>query len=325
MTRAGRPRSAKISSQPETSLASRLRLASALAGRLRGRAFLDLGGDPAGAVFLAGTGRSGTTWASQMVGRGGEYRLVFEPFDPRRVPLVRGFRSKQYLRPQDDRKEYLRPARAVLSGRVRGGWTDRFNRKTLARRRLIKDIRANLLLGWMHAHFPRMPLVLLLRHPCAVVRSRLRLGWQDNLDETMDQPALIEDFLHPFEARIRAAKTPFERHLFLWCIDNYVPLQQLTSDTLHVAFFENMLTDPHAELTSLFRFLNVEPDGGVYRTLSKPKADDRLAGWRHETSAREMETTMEVLSLFGLDRVYGEDSMPDPDGLPVGGHRDLKR
>jgi hypothetical protein len=259
-----------------------------------------------------------------MVGRGGEYRLIFEPFDPRRVPLVRGFRSKQYLRPEDDREEYLGPARAVLSGRVRGGWTDRFNRKTLARRRLIKDIRANLLLGWMHAHFPRTPLILLMRHPCAVVRSRLRLGWQDNLDETMDQPALLEDFLHPFEARIRAAKRPFERHLFLWCIDNYVPLQQLTRNTLHVVFFENMLIDPNAELTSLFRFLTVEPGGDVYRKHSKTEIGNRLTGWRRETSAREMETTMEALSLFGLDRVYGEDPMPDPDGLPTG-DRDLTR
>jgi hypothetical protein len=299
-----------------------------LVGRLRGSAFVDLGGDPADAVFLAGTGRSGTTWVSRIIDYRREYRLVFEPFDPDRVPLVRGFLSKQYLRPDDDREEYLGPARAVLSGRVRGGWTDRFNRKTFPRRRLIKDIRANLLLGWMNAHFPLMPLILILRHPCAVVRSRLRLGWRDNLDETMDQPDLIEDFLYPFEPRIRAAKTPFERHLFLWCIDNYVPLRQLSKDRLHVVFFEHLLTDPHEALPPLFRFLNAEPGDDVYRTLARPSALDsgrverRLAGWRSETGPEEMATAMEVLSLFGLDSIYNEDPMPNARGLMMDVPRD---
>jgi hypothetical protein len=71
-----------------------------------------------------------------------------------------------------------------------------------------------------------MPIILLLRHPCAVVASRLALGWKDNLFETMEQEDLVEDFLLPMETRIRAASDGFERHLFLWCIDNYVPLRQ---------------------------------------------------------------------------------------------------
>jgi hypothetical protein len=293
-------------------------------GRLRSRAFVDLGGDHSDAVFFAGSGRSGTTWAAQAIARGGGYRLIFEPFDPSRVPLVGGFKSKQYLRPDDDGEAFLGPARAVLSGKVRGGWVDRFNRVALARRRLVKDIRANLLLGWIDRHFPGMPLVLILRHPCAVVRSRLRLGWRDNLDETMGQPDLIEDFLQPFEARIRAAKTPFERHLFVWCVDNYVPLRQLTNDRLHVVFFENLALDARAELPPLFDFLGLKPTEEVYRSLSRPsplhsgELGDRLAAWRHETSPEEIEVTLEALALFGLDGVYGEDPVPDPGGLVMG-------
>jgi hypothetical protein len=46
-----------------------------------------------------------------------------------------------------------------------------------------------------------MPIILLLRHPCAVVASRLALGWKDNLFETMEQEDLVEDFLLPMETR----------------------------------------------------------------------------------------------------------------------------
>jgi Sulfotransferase family len=166
--------------------------------RLPGGLYVDLEkGDHRRSVFLAGSGRSGTTWLSEIINHRRGYRYVFEPFNPRVVGPFGHFRTKQYLRPDDQRKEFLEPARLALTGGLRDPWTDRFNGRIVARRRLIKDIRANLLLGWMRANFPGMPIILLLRHPCAVVVSRLALGWRDNLSETMEQRELVEDFLVP--------------------------------------------------------------------------------------------------------------------------------
>ena len=168
--------------------------------RMLGGLYVDLGrGDHTSSVFLAGTGRSGTTWLSDVVNHRRAYRYVFEPFYPAKVEVFAHFRPRQYLRPDDRREEFLGPARKVLTGGLRDPWTDRFHRRFVARRRLIKDIRANLLLGWIKANFPGLPIILLLRHPCAVVASRLALGWKDNLFETMEQGDLVEDFLLPVE------------------------------------------------------------------------------------------------------------------------------
>jgi hypothetical protein len=275
--------------------------------------------DHRNSVFLAGSGRSGTTWVAEVINHRNDYRLVFEPFHPGRVGICAGFRRKQYLRPDDRREEYLGPARKVLTGRLRSTWTDRFNKKFVARRRLIKDIRANLLLGWMRAHFPGMPIILLLRHPCAVVASRLDLGWRDNLSETMEQRELVEDFLLPMEAEIRAARDAFERHLFLWCIDNYVPLKQFGPQDVHLTFYERLLARPEAELQSLFTFLGEDLDDRVYRRLRRPsplsgkkEPGPSTEGWRTRVSAHQLERSMEILGLFGLDSLYGEGAMPDP-------------
>jgi hypothetical protein len=292
--------------------------------------YVDLGkGDHRNSVFLAGSGRSGTTWVSEIINHKGRYRYVFEPFNPGKVGVFKHFRSKQYLRPDDGREEFLEPARHVLTGEIRDPWTDRFHRRFVARRRLIKDIRANLLLGWMRANFPGMPIILLLRHPCAVVSSRLALGWKDNLSETMEQQDLVEDFLLPMEAEIRAASDDFERHLFLWCIDNYVPLKQFGPDEIHLSFYENLLVNPEAELRSLFAFLGDDLDGRVYGKLERPSPLSRsystghsVDGWRSHTSPRRLEKTIEILNLFGLDRLYGEGAMPDPSGALVGGVRE---
>jgi hypothetical protein len=288
--------------------------------RLPGGLYVDLGkGDHESSVFLAGSGRSGTTWLSEIINHRRGYRYVFEPFNPREVGLFGHFRTKQYLRADDQREEFLGPARLALTGGLRHPWTDRYNGRIIARRRLIKDIRANLLLGWMHAHFPGMPIIILLRHPCAVVASRLDLGWRDNLSETMEQRELVEDFLLPMETEIRAARDAFERHLFLWCIDNYVPLKQLGPQDVHLTFYERLLARPEAELQSLFTFLGEDLDDRVYRRLRRPsplsgKREPRptAEGWRTRVSAEQLERSMEILKLFGLDSLYGEGAMPEP-------------
>jgi hypothetical protein len=290
--------------------------------RLLGGIHVDLGkGDHRDAVFLAGSGRSGTTWLSEVINYKGGYRYVFEPFNPARVSAFGHFRSKQYLRPDDTSEAFLEPARLALSGALKDPWTDRFNAKFVSRRRLIKDIRANLLLGWMRANFPGMPIILLLRHPCAVVTSRLALGWKDNLDETMAQQELVEDFLLPVEAEIRAARDDFERHLFLWCIDNYVPLRQFAKGEIHLVFYEDLLENSEEGLRSLFGFLGEDLDDSVYDRLGRPSPLSRrdaplpsVDGWRAHVGAHQLERAREILALFGLDRVYGEGPMPDPSG-----------
>ena len=289
--------------------------------RLLGGFYVDLGQDHRNSVFLAGSGRAGTSWVSEIINYRGEYRYVFEPFHPGKVDVCKNFGSKQYLRPDDRREEYLEPARKVLTGALRSRWTDRFHRRFVARRRLIKDIRANLLLGWMRANFPGMPIILLLRHPCAVVASRLALRWKDNLSETMGQEELVEDFLRPMEPEIRGARDAFERHLFLWCIENYVPLRQFAPGEIHLAFYENFLARPEDEISRLFSFLGREFDERVYETLNRPsplsrKGDGRgvpsVDSWRRRVTDAQLGRTVEVLGLFGLDRVYGEGAMPDP-------------
>jgi Sulfotransferase family len=288
--------------------------------RLLGTLHVDLERDHRNSVFLAGTGRSGTTWVSEMINYRNGYRFIFEPFHPGKVRICKDFRRKQYLRPDDRREEYLGPARTILIGGLRNFWTDRFNKKFVARRRLIKDIRANLILGWMRTNFPGMPMILLLRHPCAVVASRLALGWRDNLSETMEQGELVEDFLLPMETQIRTARNGFERHVFSWCIENYVPLRQFGPGEIHLSFYENFLAHPEDEVRRLFAFLGESFDARVYHTLRHPSPlsrrdeDPSLDAWRRSVTEPQLERAVEILALFGLDRVYGERAMPDPSG-----------
>jgi hypothetical protein len=303
-------------------------------------------------IFLAGTGRSGTTWVSDIINYKNEYRFVFEPFHRGKVKLCKGFRRKQYLRPDDRREEFLRPARIILSGALRrhywadlfnGGhlrkgrvvkeihanrsiyWADRMDMGFVPGRRLIKDVRANLMLGWIHANFPEIPIVLLLRHPCAVAHSKIKLGWKPNLDEFLSQRELVEDFLEPFEDEMRSTETDFERHLFTWCVENYVPLKLLGHGGGHLVFYEKLCEDPQREVERLFAFLGKNFDESVFEKMNKPSllstpgsailSDERLVGgWRTHVTPAQLERAIEILSLFGLDKIYSEKAVPNPGG-----------
>ena len=148
-----------------------------------------------------------------------------------------------------------------------------------------------------------------------MVASRLALGWRDNLSETMEQEELVADFLLPVEAEIRDARDAFERHVFSWCIENYVPLRQFGPGEIQLSFYEHFLAHPEDEIPRLFAFLREDFDASVYREARRPKDEEgSVDAWRRSVSSSQLERTVEILALFGLDRVYGEGAMPDPSG-----------
>jgi hypothetical protein len=136
----------------------------------------------------------------------------------------------------------------------------------------------------------------------------------------MEQEELVEDFLVPMEAEIRAARGGFERRLFTWCIENYVPLKQFEPGEIHLCFYEDFLTRPEHELRRLFSFLGEDFDERVYPLLNRPSPLSRegeaasVDAWQRSVTGRQLERAVEILGLFELDRVYGEAPMPDPSG-----------
>jgi hypothetical protein len=168
--------------------------------------------------------------------------------------------------------------------------------------------------------------VLILRHPCAVAASEIRMGWtgwEEPIDAIRRQPDLVADHLAPFADLFDQPMTTFERRIVLWCLRTIVPRRQWAGRRdLHVVFYERLIVEPLAELTSLFAYLDrplVEPS--VLAAWSRPSAmrvahvgslgnDDPLAGWRKTTAASEMDRAMRVLERFGLDDLYGDDPLP---------------
>ncbi|MGD8982445.1 MAG: sulfotransferase domain-containing protein [Desulfobacteraceae bacterium] len=294
--------------------------------------FLDRNNDYGATVFLSGVGRSGTTWVSNIINYKNEYRYIFEPFVAARVEEASIFEYHQYIRPASSDPKFLNAATKILCGSLkRNWWVDSANSKIFVTKRLIKDIRTNLMLKWINTNFPSIPIILLLRHPCAVTNSWLCLNWgkealgtRTDLEICLSQQELIEDFLGPFKKTIIGTENDFEKHILLWCILNYVPLKQFKEGQIHLAFYEEFCEKPMSEINRLFSFLNKDIDRSVIKNLSKPSLQSRkdseifsgkkvIDGWRKNISREQIKRAVNILSLFGLDSIYSKDSMPNID------------
>jgi hypothetical protein len=276
-------------------------------------------------VFVCGSARSGTTWLKDLINYSNEYRILSEPFNCAKVHMCRHFAVRQYMRPDDDDPRYLAPARAVFTGRARDAWIDKTNRRMLVGRRLVKDVRSNLMLKWVRERFPDMPIVLIVRHPCAVAVSKVKLGWSINLDEAyLSQERLVEDYLARFVRDIRSANSDFERHVISWCIETIIPFSQLRRGDVHLVFYENLCINPEAELRRLFSFLKRPFEESVLTKVARPSGMARTEGvasaivlggslvddWRKHLTTVESSLALRLLSRFGLDRIYDSGSFP---------------
>jgi hypothetical protein len=296
--------------------------------RMGQRFVFDRDPDHRKSIFIAGTGRSGGTWLSEIINQHNEYRLVFEPFHPKRTPWMKPFGERMYLRPEEDDPEFLKLARSIVTGRIRHPWTERFNRRFIARQRLIKEDFANLMMKWLQVNFPGMPLILLLRHPCAVAVSFVTHEYRGAVLPLLERKGLVEDFLHPYADAIRGAQDTFERTMFLWCVETLVPLRQFQPGEVHVVFFENLVRQPEFEMGRLFAYLGKSMDDLDLEKLKVPSLTARRASsavwtgadpvdsWRNKVSPGQQRRALEILGLFGLDRIYADESMPRMEGIP---------
>jgi len=290
---------------------------------------------PDRAVFVAGIGRSGTTWLANLLNYDNRYRYLFEPLHPNYIEAVRHFQLYQYLRPGDRRPEFLEPVRRVLSGQIRDPRIDKLNHRAVATRRLVKDVFANLYLGWLHEAFPSVPIVMIIRHPMAVADSQPKLDhyvWLQQASALLEQPDLVADFLGPYADDIRRVTDPFEVAIVIWALVHLVPLRQLGAGAMHVCFYEHLCELPQEEMAGLEQFLGRRPgaawrDTRFHAALTRPSEEARpdspvLVGgksvdaWMQHVSTREIDGALRLLDRFGLGGIYGAGAMPNPAALP---------
>jgi hypothetical protein len=210
----------------------------------------------------------------------------------------------------------------LLQGRINNKWINSRNKNLFARKLLIKDIRANLLLHWIKSHHPEIKVILLLRHPCAVALSRIKLGWGGSVDHFLNQPELLEDHLNPFIQTIRDAEGDMEKCVTAWCIENYIPLRQFKPGELLLCYYENFVLKPEEEVRKLMDFigesfpenldsiLSKSSDTNWNKSVHSSPEEMYISRWKDEITPEEYDKVKRILATFGMDQFYDDDGYP---------------
>lgn len=319
-------------------------------------------------IILAGSPRSGTSWLMEILQVIPGYTSLFEPLNPLYLPksFDVGFRSRTYLPPREDWPEGERYLKKILTSRplyddnsIKKGDTKKNLNKIISNyldqlkpeilmhhlfgnKLLVKFIRLNRLLPWVAKRVQLRSMILIIRHPCAVIDSQLKTGfcgyhpthppYQDiypTRKNILDEASQIEGLSIKLLDRLKKIETREEIIAASWCLDNYVPLSCPKPYPWTVVIYEKLMKDGEKEITRLFKEIGEKNiRHSAYRHLKIPvlfqkgeseivtKADLQLSKWKKSLSAKQIERILSIVSAFGLD-FYTEDFEPDYQNINI--------
>ncbi len=272
-------------------------------------------------IWLAGMSRSGTTWLAEMLAKYLHSRLIFEPFHPKRVPQNSDL-AYRYLDSKNKDREMLEKMAKILKGKIRNDWIDSDNRFFFTKGRIIKSIRSNLLLAWIRKNFPKIPIIFIIRHPCAVVSSRLKMNWEPSeYDIIIKQKNLISTHLKNYKNLLENTETKLEKLTVLWCIENLVPLSTMAKEDYLIVTYENLVRNLKKEFRYIINYINpkikfnqdkIENKKSLLSTKHSAIIQniDPLEIWRLRLDPNQIKKIIEIVQMFSLNSLYDYEIMP---------------
>ncbi len=320
---------------------------------------------PSGSVsdsprVVLGSGRSGTTWVLDALAEANGLRTVFEPLHPaesaagRRytlrylraetsapglaewlAPVLRGERTPVWptVRVRRDHLFGVRHPRRVYGNVVR--LLERVPRFVRERRLpvLTKLIRANLMLPWLARQLGAR-MVLVLRHPAAVLASKRRLigpEWKFEpwLAQFLADAPLCEDFLEPHRETLSKPLGEAAGQTAVWCIENGVAMRAARELGVAVVSYERLLAgDPDEwERTRSALALERVPERALRERPSQQVARDHVAErfeagagarWRASTSEDDLREIQDMLDRFEIACYRAREPAPCGPASPGG-------
>lgn len=129
-------------------------------------------------------------------------------------------------------------------------------------RPLVKDPIAVFSAEWLSTAFD-MNVLVLIRHPAAFCSSLKIKNWHFGFSNLLEQPLLMEKYLHPFEDEIneyaRNRKNIVEQAILLWnCIHHVINIYQKNYPGWLFMRHEDLSTDPVSQFHLIFKYLDLE-------------------------------------------------------------------
>lgn len=320
--------------------------------------------------FIAGSGRSGTTWIQDALAEANSLRPVFEPLHPY-VSAVGDRYAHRALSAEEShpdleafflqtslgggprlwtqyrqQRRWLFPPASKLSTRQDAGrflrhWSKflreipRMTSNGIRTDPLVKCIRANLMLPWVANRVDRR-VVLIMRHPGAVVESELRSGWNASfaLDRFRADVRLRELTAGRYERLLAQSLGPVESLTLRWVIENQWVAESALKAGIPVFYYEQLRSSDGNEWARLCAKLELAriPEMAVLTRPSQQSGAGRTAipldlsktpRWMRNLDIEQKRRIEGVLFAVGMELYSMDQAFPRVGGLAPPGLRDV--
>lgn len=309
--------------------------------------------------FIAGSGRSGTTWVQDALATANGLRPVFEPLNPfaSQPGWLYAHRALSADDAHPDLKCFLDE---VLAGRRARLWTKyrrqwrwflprsqelrlgykgpnvlnrwaRFVREVpelahmaAMKAPLVKCIWSNLMLGWLVRNYD-CRLVLIVRHPGAVIESELRNNWNAQFAvERFRRDARFHELTDGrYRTLLEKDLSPIEGLAVRWLVENQWNIEQAARLPLAVVHYEHLSSGPGGDWKRICDALDLKnvPDDRTIRKPSQQSArrefvDTSLQArpqWQSSLSAEQKGRIQSVLDAGCFDLYTMDVARPRSD------------
>jgi hypothetical protein len=202
---------------------------------------------------------------------------------------------------------------------------------------IVKEVRINRLLPWIGRRFKLKAIILLLRHPCAVISSQIKTGYTayhpdeqfyrnviPNIKNIIEEANKIDGLDQKIINKLKNLETPEERLAATWCLDTYLPLYTSASHPWMTIIYERCFQKGQQDIISIFNAIGQKRiPRAVLRNMKMPSrmtnksegktiqsGEKQLAKWRQSLTEHQITRILRVVSDFGLD-FYTKDAEPN--------------
>jgi hypothetical protein len=279
---------------------------------------------PSETIIIAGSGRSGTSWIQNTLAELIMYQPVFEPLNPNFVyeakqllgveqaskPII----TSPYLRSDGEYPEWNALLRQALTGNVRNYWTDKKRFSLSPKGYITKFIRANFMLGYISNNF-NPKIIFVMRHPCAVIFSRMRLNWEVNLQYLLSDPDIVEDYLQPYLLDIKKETDPVGIHAIWWALEQLIALDSLNGRDYFFVHYEDVYLSNYQKFSEIINWLGLkDQQDKLIKQQEKSLEDDseytfRISQWESGLNSDQKEKILWWANRFGID-YYTDQIVP---------------
>jgi len=291
---------------------------------------------PEDTLFITGIERSGTTWLAELLSALPGRCLIFQPV------------QEWYRRGQLERHEYRSyrdpsspwpKGEALFGGLFCGEQVpphslthDTLRTIATASSLVIKSVQSNPILPWISRNVPGPGMLVIARHPCAVVASLTRHGTASAERIVPADQRYVDEQLPHLRSFVAGLATSEERLAVRWCCEHHPLFRHADEGSWQHVDYEKLILEGPDELQRICEPLGLDfgerSESLMARNSlmvgpwsvdhSKASPEARLSAWKRHLTEEQSARVIGVLEAFGI-KGYSSEAVPDFDNIGLAG------